>query len=161
MLAASLTGLVLRASLSLGLILVIVAIAYTVAKRRASGLGTSAGLSIRRFVGERRPRRSAPIEVVGRVGLTRNTSAVAIKFGDKVMLVSASEQAESSVLSEMSVDEWETHTAPDTDTGPDTTSTRRHPTRDERRPARPRAHPAPTTRHNFLESLRQATARHE
>ena len=130
MLAAGVVDLFVRMLWSLGLVLAIIAIAYVVMRHR-NGVSTRpsrrAGprAAARAVVGAapsraakparqarssrqaRRPGRAHAIEVVGRVGLSRSTSAVALKFGDKVLLVGASEQAQPTVLAEIDAATWE------------------------------------------------------
>jgi hypothetical protein len=148
--AASITALLARAIVSLAIVLTIVAVAYVVARRRAGGVApVTAGSSDRSRFGRRRTA-PAPIEVVGRVGLTRGTAAVAIRFGDRVVLVAAPEQGPSNVISEMAAAEW------------DELRTVREPI--VQAASRP-AQPVPPTsvvgaRPSFVEALRQATARH-
>lgn len=140
---AGIGELLVRTTLSLGVVLAIVAFAYVVAKRRAgrnvTGVRTGSG---------RTPRRRnlpAPIEVVGRVGLTRSTTAVALRFGDRVVLVSAPEQGPSTLLTDMAAADWdELHTVREPlASGP---------------PSANSVVGAPTP--GFVEALRQATARH-
>lgn len=147
----SIVALLARTMISLAVVLVVVAVAYRIAKRRAGGASAAhraGGLSNGMFR-NRRLKRTAPIEVVGRVGLTRNAAAVAIRFGDRVVLVSASDQGTAAVLAEMSGEDWdELHTVSD-DIGPHTQSG-------------PSASPMVVqARPSFLEALRQATSHHE
>lgn len=131
--------LLVRTVVSLGVVLALVAVAYVFAKRRAAPAARG---------GSRRSlRRTAPsgVEVVGRVGLSRSAAAVALRFGDRIVLVATSEQGTTSTLAEMSAAEWdEMHTV-------------REPMRDVL--GRP-IETDPASRPNFLEALRQATARH-
>lgn len=149
---ASLVALVIRTVLSLAVILAIVAVAYRVAKRRANGTAprpsSSAGRGGNLFGAARRSA-PAPIEVVGRVGLTRGAAAVAVRFGERIVLVSASDQGPASVLAEMSGDQWDELT-----TVPEVAS-----------PiigGIPSPHGAASAaqRPSFVEALRQATTRH-
>lgn len=147
----SLVALLARTTISLAVVLAVIAVGYRIAKRRAAGTaaaGRGTGLSSGLFRG-RRPKRAAPIEVVGRVGLTRNAAAVAIRFGDRVVLVSASDQGTAAVLAEMPGDEWDELTAAPDPTDPVAESgTAVSPTVVQARPS-------------FMEALRQATSRHE
>ena len=150
MVATSIAALLARAVVSLAIVLAVVAVAYVIARRRAGGVAPVApGGSERSLFGRRR---SAPaaIEVVGRVGLTRGTAAVAIRFGDRVVLVAAPEQGPSNVISEMAAAEW------------DEIRTVREPI--TATPAGPDQTVPPTSvvgaRPSFVEALRQATARH-
>ncbi len=145
--ATGLAALLVRATLSLVVVLAIVAVAYLIARRRAGGVGRApSGPADRGRFGRRR---SAPpaIEVVGRVGLTRSTAAVAVRFGERVVLIAANEQGPSNVISEMHASEW------------DEIRTVREPLA----PAEDRSStwsPVVVPRPSFVEALRQATARH-
>lgn len=139
---AGVLQLLIRTAVSLAIVLAIVGVAYLVAKWRARG-----GSPVRPAASRGGRRRSAPagVEVVGRVGLNRGTAAVAIRFGDRVVLVSSSEQAGTTALCEMPADEW------------DELQTVREPITPAVAPNSDRtAAPRP----NFIEALRQATARH-
>lgn len=132
--ATGVLGLFVKMLTSLALILAIIAIAYAVMRRRSHlaaagnsrgagsrGAGSrGAGAQLLRAVrrsgdvaGSSGPRRRArrsgrsQIEVLGRVGLTRSTAAVALRFGDRVVLVGASEQAQPTVLAELDLATWE------------------------------------------------------
>lgn len=131
--------LLVRTIVSLGIVLALVAVAYVIAKRRAGPAGRT---------GTRRAaRRATPagVEVVGRVGLSRSAAAVALRFGDRIVLVATSEQGTTSTLAEMTASDW------------DELRTVREPLPDVvGQPVGASAAPRP----NFLEALRQATARH-
>ena len=119
MIAAGFVDLVVRMLTSLAIVLAIVAVAYVVMRRRAGLTGRTA--QPRRIGGHRltagarparaprAPRRShrSSVEVIGRVGLSRSTAAVAVRFGDRVLLIGASEQAQPSVLAEIDAATWE------------------------------------------------------
>jgi hypothetical protein len=135
--------LIVRTIVSLAIVLSVIGVAFVIARRRATGaIGRPT-----QPAGARRGarRRSSPpaIDVVGRVGLTRATAAVAVRFGDRVVLVAANDQAPSSVLAEMSAEHW------------DELQTVREPIADTTRPPG-----SPTAPRNLLEALRDATARH-
>lgn len=135
----SVADLLIRSAVSLAVVLALVAVAYLIAKRRGPAAVQAPGRAKRR--------RTIPhgVEVVGRVGLGRTAAAVALRFGDRVVLVATSEQGSPSTLAEMSASEWdELHTV-------------REPMQDVL--GRPVV-PGPAPRPNFLEALRQATARH-
>jgi hypothetical protein len=140
-----LVDLLVRTVVSLAVVLALVALAYVVAKRRGTvgrgtaGRGTAGGGTTRRSA-----RRGAPagVEVVGRVGLNRSTAAVALRFGDRVVLVTTSEQGPAATLAEMPAEHW------------DELQTVRAPLDDVRDGSADRA---PV---GFVEALRQATARH-
>lgn len=158
MLAAGIVDLFVRMVTSLALVLAIVAMAYVVMRRRA---GTTTGRASARtgtparggrrstaqprgarHTGGRRGNRSA-VEVLGRVGLTRSSSAVALKFGDRVILVGASEQSQPAVLAEVDAATWELYQGDSEFAVPADVE------RDDLAPARP----------GFLDALREATVR--
>jgi hypothetical protein len=140
------TGLVtlaVRALVSLAIVLAVVGVAYLVARRRANG-GGSPVRSPGRTSGRRRA--TAPgIEVVGRVGLGRSSAAVAVRFGDRVVLIASSESGPTTTLAEMPAERW------------DELRTIREPIETR---AIGGARPLATAPPSLLEALRQATARH-
>lgn len=157
--------LLVRTIVSLGVVLALVAVAYVVAKRRGrSGLnrsGTGRAGSARAGGARWTGRRSAPagVEVVGRAGLSRSTAAVAVRFGDRVVLVTTSEQGPTSTLAEMPAERWDelmTVRDPIADLGSAGCTADRSrsggSTAGQGTPFR-----APM---GFVEALRQATARH-
>lgn len=151
----SLVALLARTLISLAVVLVIVAIAYRIAKRRATGAprggtraASSSGLTGGLFSGRSRSA-PAPVEVVGRVGLTRGTAAVAVRFGERIVLVSATDQGPSTVLAEMDGEEWDRITATPEVSSPILTSS-----------ATPMTALSNPQRPSFVEALRQATSRH-
>lgn len=99
-------ALLVRTLLSLAVVLAIVGIGYVIAKRRA---GRSATTRPRLSLGSaRRARRTvSPLEVVGRVGLSRSSALVAVRFGDRVVLVTAGDGTPASVVTEMSAEQWD------------------------------------------------------
>lgn len=134
--------LLIRTVVALAIVLSIVAVAYGVMRRRATG--RTGGLRSGRSGLARRGVAPA-IEVVARVGLTRDAALMAVRFGDRVMLVSVGEQTPASVLAEMSTTDWEElHTV--------------------REPLEPDGAPSIISRTNerpsFFEALREATTRH-
>lgn len=145
--AAGMAALVARAVVSLVIVLGVVAVAYVVARRRqgAGGARPARSRALPRF-GQRR--HTPPgMEVVARVGLSRGSAAVAVRFGEKVVLITATEQGHSTVLAEMPATEWdELHTVREPLATPST------PAVAARRSDSPRP--------SFVEALRQATARH-
>jgi hypothetical protein len=145
--AATIGALVARAIASLAIVLLIVAVAYVVARRRAGGVAPVAASGSDRMRFGRRRIAPAPIEVVGRVGLTRGTAAVAVRFGDRVVLIAAAEQGPSNAITEMSAADW------------DEFRTVREPIAATGAVAAPSS-PVVGARPSFLEALRQATARH-
>ena len=100
---AGLMSMLARTAMSLTVVLGIIAVAYAIVKRRAGG-----GTRVARVNTESRKRTAAPpVNVVGRVGLTRGTVAVAVRFGDRVILVGANEQSPPTTLAEMPAAAWE------------------------------------------------------
>ena len=113
--------LIVRMVVSLAIVLAIVLAAYAVLRRRQQGGGGSmrAPLARRSTVagGARvgRGRRTAVrngggrrgLRIVGRVGVSRTSSIVAVQFAERVLLVGASEQTGPAVLAELSVEDWE------------------------------------------------------
>ena len=81
----SVGDLLVRSGVSLAIVLALIAVAYAIAKRR----GAPAAQGPRR---SRRRATPAGVEVVGRVGLSRNAAAVALRFGDRIVLVATSDQ---------------------------------------------------------------------
>lgn len=149
--AAGVVALTVRMLVSLAVVLAVIAVAYFVARRRASGTrGT--GLPRPRRAGLDKLNRSkvnhrTGLEVVGRVGLTRGSAAVAVRFGDRVVLVAAGETGQATVVAEMPAFEW------------DEAQLVREPLEfpAERTPGV--ATLDPTTRPGFVEALRMATSR--
>lgn len=99
---AGVLPLIIRMVVSLGAVLAVIGVAYGIARRRAGG-GSAAPRSSRR----RRVTTPPPIEVVGRAGLTRGSVAVAVRFGDRVVLVGVAEEAPVSVLQDMDATRWD------------------------------------------------------
>jgi flagellar biogenesis protein FliO len=157
MFAAGIVDLFVRMVTSLALVLAIVAAAYFVMRRRAGTARAASARSTGPARAARRPtnqprgarhvggRRGTPpaVEVLGRVGLTRSSSAVALKFGDRVILVGASEQSQPAVLAEVDAATWELYEGGSEFTVPADVE------RDDLAPARP----------GFLDALREATVR--
>lgn len=147
---ATIGALVARAIVSLAIVLLIVAVAYVVARRRAGGVAPVAGAGSDRMRLGRRRVAPAPIEVVGRVGLTRGTAAVAVRFGDRVVLIAAAEQGPSNAITEMSAADWdEFRTVREPIAATTATNAVVTP-----------SSPVVGARPSFVEALRQATARH-
>jgi flagellar biogenesis protein FliO len=173
MLAASgIVDLFVRMVVSLALVLAIVAVAYFAMRRRAGLAGRVntrlAGRVNTRLAGRRgtaRPargdrsqrsqrgasRRGARqhVEVLGRVGLTRASSAVVLKFADRVLLVGASETAQPTVLAELDAATWELYDQDVEWTVPVELDAEQHDDAATGAAARP----------GFLEALREATVR--
>jgi flagellar biogenesis protein FliO len=116
----SFMDLMVRTLLALAVVLAIVGVGYVIARKRSNSMGsigkTAAPRSSSVDAGARRfgmpKRRPTPlgVEIVARAGLARNSAVVALRFGDRVLLVSVAEQAPNTLLAEMSVDEWVEHT---------------------------------------------------
>lgn len=145
---ADLGGLIIRTVVSLVVVLSVIAVAFVIARRRATGAVGRSTAPTRARRGSRRRNAPAAIDVLGRIGLSRATAAVALRFGDRVILVAAGDQTAPTVLAEMDADEW------------DELQTVREPIDgaaiDAGGPV-----PARSRRPSFLEALRDATARHE
>lgn len=156
--AAGLAALTVRMLVSLAVVLGVIGVAYVIAKHRAVGARRTArqgGVAslIRGRLGrvDRGSARGAgprALDVVGRVGLTRGSAAVALRFGDRVVLVAAGETGSATVLAEMSAAEWdEAHLVREPLEFPVQRAVAAH------------AAPDPTARPGLLEALRMATAR--
>lgn len=165
MLAASgIVDLFVRMVVSLALVLAIVAVAYFAMRRRA-GLAGRVNTRLAGRRGTARPargdrsqrsqrgasRRGARqhVEVLGRVGLTRASSAVVLKFADRVLLVGASETAQPTVLAELDAATWELYDQDVEWTVPVELDAEQHDDAATGAAARP----------GFLEALREATVR--
>lgn len=169
--AAGIVDLFVRMMVSLALVLAIVAVAYLAMRRRAGLAGSvntrfagrrNAGSATRSPRAARSPRadrghrsRGASrratrqhVEVLGRVGLTRASSAVVLKFADRVLLVGASETAQPTVLAEIDAATWELYDQDVEWTVPVEIEGDQH---DDTASA--------ATRPGFLEALREATVR--
>jgi flagellar biogenesis protein FliO len=112
MIASGTVALFVRMVVSLAFVLALVGVAALVMRRRQPGAHQHrSGLrSARPAVGfSPRPRRASrnAVQVLGRVGLTRSTAAVAVRFGDRIVLLGASDQAPVAVLAECDAVTWE------------------------------------------------------
>lgn len=152
----SFADLVVRTMLALAVVLAIVGVGYVVARRRSYHVGPIAAprsaspapaLGARRLgLPKRRPTPNG-VEVIARAGLSRNAAVVALRFGDRVLLVSVADQAPNTLLAEMSVANWDEHT-----TAREAIDL----------PAHQAASPSVVSQPpNFIEALRQATARRD
>jgi len=162
----SFADLVVRSLLALAVVLAIVGLGYVVARRRSHRVGpiavpraSSSASSSSPAVGrlglpKRRPTPTG-VEVIARAGLARNAAVVAVRFGDRVLLVSVADQAPNTLLAEMSVADWdENTTARDAIGLPSRTTSASNPA----------SNPAPNVvsqTPSFLEAMRQATARRD
>lgn len=138
--------LFVRMIISLAIVLGIVLGAYAIIKRRrGAGSGSGAGRSMvprpskARSGGNGR----SGLRVLGRTGVARQSSVVAIQFADRVLLIGGNDQAAPTLLAEIALDDWERATqAPPADAvfGGSTSGTGAAPS-------------------GLLDSLRQATTR--
>jgi len=110
--------LLVRMIVSLVVVLGLVLAAYTILRRR-QGLPSGRDL---RGGGERKLRRSGlfgpksssnlkggnkrGLRIVGRVGVGRTSSVVAVQFADRVFMLGTSEQGPPNVLAELELDKW-------------------------------------------------------
>jgi flagellar biogenesis protein FliO len=154
--------LLLRMVLSLVVVLGLVLGAYAILRRRQ---GTPSGRELRSERGERRTgllgrtagglapksgnRRG--LKIVGRVGVSRTTSVVAIQFADRVLMIGTSEQAAPSVLAELDLETWTASTATPDDLQPIARPSSSGPGGS--------AGTAGARRPSFLDALRDATTR--
>lgn len=156
--------LVERMAISLAVVLGLMYVAYRIVKRRQSSsfspVRSSAGphrsgplKGIARSSGASAPssRRAANtkngLRVVGRLGLSRTTTVIAIQFADRVFLIGTAEQTPPSVLAEIDVASWTSSLDSADDAVPD-----------KRVPLDPSRAPG-SRRPTLLETLREATAR--
>lgn len=111
-------ALTVRMLVSLAVVLAVIAGAYLVARRRANGVkrpasGRRLSIAVPRLGGgDKLGHRSKSnprggLEVVGRIGLTRGSAAVALRFGDRIVLVAAGETGQATVVAEMPAFEWD------------------------------------------------------
>lgn len=91
--------------MSLFVVLAVIAIAYAVAKRRANGGGTRS--FVRPALKSASRKAPATLETVARVGLSRGSSAVAVRFADQVVLLGITEGSAVTVLHEISAERWD------------------------------------------------------
>lgn len=133
-------ALALRMVVSLAIVLGLVAIAYLVARRRQSGL-TMIGPSRRRA----RPTKQTGLTIEGRAGLARGSAAVAIRFGERIVLVGVTDGAQTSVLAELPAEEWDREEDEEATVSP------------VRTPLDPNS--VVTQRPSFIDALRDATSR--
>ncbi len=152
--------LLLRMLISLAVVLAVVLAAYVIIRRRQGGGASprrtgrrgAAGLFARPRAGATGPAaRRAGLRVVGRVGVGRTSSVVAVQFADRVFMIGASEQGAPTVLAELELGEWQRATQQPDELTPVS-----------RRSAGPGESDGPRTgeaRPGFLDALREATAR--
>jgi flagellar biogenesis protein FliO len=135
--------LFVRMVISLAVVLGIVLGAYAIIKRRRGvGAVSGAGRSIVARTGRARSGGRNGLRVLGRTGVARTSSVVAIQFADRVLLIGGNDQAAPTLLAEIDLEGWERAT---------------------QAPADPLAGgPAPTAGSapsGLLDALRQATTR--
>jgi hypothetical protein len=140
-------ALVLRMVVSLAIVLAFVAVAYSIARRRQSGLGLP---GTPRIPGapRRRPRAAAGggLHVEARAGLARGSAAVAVRFADRIVLIGVTDGAAATVLAEVPAQDWDSQT---------------DDAEEQSRPMRTPLDPngVVTERPTFVEALRTATSR--
>ncbi len=138
---AGLPELVARTAVSLAIVLAVIGVAYGLLRRRGS---------IGALRSSRRRASPPAIEVVGRAGLARNASAVALRFGDRVVMVGVSENASTTVLAEIEAGRWdEIHRDDEV----------RVPTAVPDGPSAASTIGERTSRSSFIEALRDATSK--
>lgn len=153
--------LLLRMLISLAVVLAVVLAAYVIIRRRqgvgagtprSGRRGTAAGLLVRSRGTTTSPAaRRAGLRVVGRVGVGRTSSVVAVQFADRVFMIGASEQAAPAVLAELELEEWQRATQQPEELTP--VSRRSAGTGESDGPRTGEARPG------FLDALREATTR--
>lgn len=109
--------LLLRMIVSLAVVLALVAVAYSFARRR-NGVGRTRLATLRS-----RPAAVNRLDVEARIGLARGSAAVAVRFGDRIVLVGVNDGAPSSVLAELPATEWDVDPDADLDADHDLTLT--------------------------------------
>lgn len=152
--------LLLRMLISLAVVLAVVMAAYVIIRRRQgadpsprrSRRGSSLGLLTRsRGAAGGSTARRAGLRIVGRVGVGRTSSVVAVQFADRVFMIGASEQGAPTVLAELELDEWQRATQQPEELTP--TPRRSAGTGESDGPRTGEARPG------FLDALREATTR--
>jgi flagellar biogenesis protein FliO len=105
--------LIMRMVISLVVVLGLLLGAYWFIKRRQSGAvaprGAWRGSGLRRRGGAAPSRNSAKargLKIVGRVGLSRTSTVIALQFAERVILLGTSEQGSPAVLAELDLDSW-------------------------------------------------------
>jgi len=147
--------LIVRMVVSLGIVLAIVFGAYALLRHRphfgsSTGSGRSSSRSTsRRSAGSTKGSKAGSgkrgLKIVGRIGVSRTSSVIAVQFAERVFLVGASDHTSPAVLAELSLDDWETATEIPEETIPLATSSR--------------STGGPGPRPSILDSLREATTR--
>jgi flagellar biogenesis protein FliO len=100
--------LFVRMIISLAVVLGIVLGAYAIIKRRRGvGAVSGAGRSIVARTGRVRSSGRNGLRVLGRTGVARTSSVVAIQFADRVLLIGGNDQAAPTLLAEIDLEGWE------------------------------------------------------
>lgn len=100
--------LFVRMIVSLAVVLGIVLGAYWILKRRRSGgSGSGAGRSMVPRAGRARTTSRNGLRVLGRTGVARGSTVVAIQFADRVLLIGGNDQAAPTMLAEIDLEGWE------------------------------------------------------
>ena len=102
---AGFVALVVRSVVSLAVVLAVIAVVYTIAKRRANGGTTRAFVRPASKSASRRA--PAALETIARVGLSRGSAAVAVRFADQVVLLGVTEGSPVTVLREIPAAHWD------------------------------------------------------
>jgi flagellar biogenesis protein FliO len=104
--------LFVRMLISLAVVLGIVLVAYAIIKRRRGGgavLGAPRSM-LTRTGGRARTGGRNGLRVLGRTGVARTSSVVAIQFADRVLLIGGNDQSAPTLLAEIDLDGWEAAT---------------------------------------------------
>lgn len=103
--------LFVRMLISLAVVLGIVLVAYAIIKRRR-GVGAALGAprSLIARSGRARTGGRNGLRVLGRTGVARTSSVVAIQFADRVLLIGGNDQAAPTLLAEIDLEGWEAAT---------------------------------------------------
>lgn len=100
---ADMGALLLRMAFSLTFVLGLTAMAYWFVRRRQAPSGGGPKLAR----GRARVPSVKPLEVEARAGLARGSSAVAVRFADRVVLIGVTDGAPASVIAEVAAEEWD------------------------------------------------------
>ncbi len=121
-------ALLVRMVVSLAVVLALVFAAYAILRRRqgfsSGGLGSGRAVksarrgSLLRSKSGSSSSKGRGLRVVGRIGVGRTASVVAVQFADRVFMLGASEQGPPTVLAELDLDAWNNATEPLEDLAP-------------------------------------------
>lgn len=156
--------LLLRMVISLAVVLAVVFAAYVLIRRRqgaasaprrprrvpGSGLVRTGG---RAASGGASSGRRSGLRVLGRVGVGRTSSVVAVQFAERVFMIGASEQGAPAVLAELDLEDWYRSTQQPDDLVP---TARRSTASDA---VGDGSRPSSAARPGFIDALREATTR--